>query len=78
MGGPLRRACVAGESWGARCDLRLCFSSIAMAHSPRLTGVRLAAWRKVSLSYIGVRIVSLVWKGFILRGGGGLRRVGEV
>lgn len=45
-----RRACVEGESWGARWDLRLWRSSMLIAHSSRLTGVRFAAWRKGSLS----------------------------
>lgn len=41
-----KRALVDGESCGARWDLRLCRSNMLTAHSWRLTGVRLAAWRK--------------------------------
>ena len=35
---------------GARYDFRLCCSIMLMAHSWRLTGVRLAAWRNASSS----------------------------
>lgn len=45
-----KRDLVDGESWGAKWDLRLCRSIMLTAHSWRLTGVRLAAWRKWSLS----------------------------
>jgi len=37
---------------GARYDLRLCLSIMLMAQSCRSTGVRLAACKKASLSYI--------------------------
>lgn len=37
---------------GARYDLRLCLSIMLIAHSCRSTGVRLAACKKASLSYI--------------------------
>ena len=47
---PRRSACVEGESCGARCDFRLCFSMSEMAHASMSTGVRFAAWRKGSLS----------------------------
>jgi len=43
-----RRSCVAGDSWGARCDLRLSRSIMPQAQSRRSTGVRLAAWTKGS------------------------------
>lgn len=49
---PRRRSRVAGESWGARCDLRLSRSMSEMAQSLRSTGVRLAAWTKGSRSYV--------------------------
>lgn len=37
---------------GARYDFLLCCSIMLMAHSRRFTGVRLAAWRKASLSCV--------------------------
>jgi len=45
-----KSSCVAGESCGARCDLRLSRSIKPNAHSLRSTGVRLAAWTKGSRS----------------------------
>lgn len=47
---PRRRDLVAGESCGARCDLRLCRSIMLTAQASMSTGVRLAAWRKGSAS----------------------------
>lgn len=49
------RSCVVGESWGARCDLRLSRSIKPQAHSLRSTGVRLAACTKASRSWQNVR-----------------------
>lgn len=48
-----KSSCVAGESCGARCDLRLSRSIKPQAHSLRSTGVRLAAWTKGSRSCFG-------------------------
>ena len=47
---PRRSACVEGESLGARCDLRLCFSIICIAQSSKSTGVLFAAAMNMSLS----------------------------
>ncbi len=47
---PRRSVLVDGESWGAICELRLCLSIMLTAHSCKSTGVRLAAWRKASVS----------------------------
>lgn len=46
-----RSSCVAGESWGARWDLRLSRSIKLHAQSFRSTGVLLAAWTKGSRTY---------------------------
>lgn len=43
-------ALVAGESIGARCDLRFCRSIMLTAQASRSTGVRLAAWMNGSES----------------------------
>ena len=48
-----RSSCVAGESWGARWERRLCFSIKETAQSRRSTGVRFAAWTKGSRSCWG-------------------------
>lgn len=41
---------IAFGAGGARYDFLLCCSIMLIAHSRRFTGVRLAAWRKASLS----------------------------
>lgn len=47
---PLSRARVDGDGCGARCDFRFFLSIIEIAQASRSTGVRLAAFRKGSLS----------------------------
>ena len=47
---PFSRARVDGDGCGARCDLRFFLSIIEIAQASKSTGVRLAAFRKGSLS----------------------------
>ena len=53
LSSPLNSDLVAGESCGARCDLRLCLSIMLTVHASRSTGVLFAACRKGSDSYNG-------------------------
>ena len=48
------RACVEGDRGACRCDLRLAFCIISTAQASRSTGVRLAAWMKLSWSWCGL------------------------
>lgn len=50
---------VADGGAGARYDVRLLCSSMLTAHASRSTGVRFAAWRKASCSYIILLVVNM-------------------